>query len=103
MDTQDMKNYVQEKLKNMNDYSFMDSDYNKVVSALVDLETAYIDSLEPNADGECDYDDEAAFEYILKGMNREFASYKTYLECLVDDYLEVSEAYLSEKGEIDWD
>lgn len=103
MDTQNMKAFVQEKLATMNDYSFMDSDYQKVVSALVDLEMEYIDSIEPNSDGERDYDDEVAFERILKGMKKDFSEYATYLECLVDDYLEVSEEYLSENGEIDWD
>ena len=103
MDRESMKAYVGEKLKEMNDYSFMDSDYNKVVSALVELEMQYIDGLEPDESGECDYDDEAAYDMILAGMNKDFAEYKMYLECLVDDYLEVSEEYLSEAGEIEWE
>ncbi|MBQ9949605.1 MAG: hypothetical protein IJO93_02665 [Clostridia bacterium] len=103
MNKQDMKNYVQEKLAKMNDYSFMDTDFVKVVSALVDFEMEYIDSLTPDENGECDYDDDAAFDYILAGMNKDFSAYKMYLECLVDDYLEVSESYLSENGEIDWE
>ena len=103
MDIKEMKEYVQENLAKMNDYSFMEKDYAAVVSKLVDIEMGYIDSLEPDADGEYDYDDEAAFDLILAEMGKAFPQYKMYLEALTDDYLDVSERYLSENGDIDWE
>lgn len=103
MDVNAMISYVKEHLKEMNDYSFMENDYDSIVAKLVETELCYIDSLVPDESGECDYDDDAAYELILKEMNAAFPNYKMYLECLVDDYLDVSEGYLSESGEIDWE
>ena len=103
MDGNEMKKYVAEHLKEMNDYSFMGERYADVVSALVELENEYIDALEPDDSGECEYDDDAAYEYVLKGIRSRFKEFEMYSECLVDDYLEVSEKYLSENGDIDWE
>lgn len=103
MDVQKMKTFIVENLAEMNDYSFMDSDFQKIASALVDLEMDYINNLVPNSDGECDYDDDAAFDSILAGITAQFPQYKMYFECMVDDYLDVSEKYLSEHDEIDWE
>jgi len=103
IDVKAMKEYVQEKLAKMNDYSFMENDYAAVVSKLVDTEVMYINSLEPDADGEFDYDDEEAFDMIQAEMEKAFPQYRMYIEALTDDYLDVSERYLSESGEIDWE
>lgn len=103
MEINEMKAYVAEHLAKMNDYSFMEEDFAAVVSKLVETETAYIDGLQPDSDGEYNYDDDEAFELLLGEMQKAFPQYKMYLETLVDDYLDVSEQYLSEHGDIDWD
>lgn len=103
MDTQEMKVFVEENLAKMNDYTFMDSDFKKIVSTFVDAEMAYINGLVPDDNGECDYDDDAAYEILLDTATEKFPQYKMYFECMVDDYLEVSEKYLSDHGEIEWD
>lgn len=103
MDVHEMKKYIVQNLAKMNDYSFMDSEFDKVVSTLVDLEMSYIDSLVPDENGECDYDDDAAFDVVLSGITEAFPQYKMYFECMVDDYLEVSEKYLNENNEIEWE
>ena len=103
MDKNAMKAYVAEHLKEKNDYSFLENDYDGVVSALVEAEIAYIEGLKPDKDGEYDYDDDDAYEYILAEMKKAYPSYKMYLECMTDDYLDVSEVYLEESGEIEWE
>ena len=87
----------------MNDYSFMDTDYEKAVSELVDSELEYIDKLLNDESGEAEYDDDYVFDMLVNKMKKDFSEYSMYIECMVDDYLEVSEKYLSEKGDIEWD
>lgn len=102
MNTEDMKAYVIAELPKMNDYSFMGDDFEKIVATLIRLEDDYIKSIIPNPDGDCDYDDEEAFNVIFHGIRREFPDYAMFFECMVDDYLEISEKFLTDAGEIDW-
>lgn len=98
-----MHEYVLENFPKKNDYSFIDKkDLEELIDALIEFEERYIESIEPDADGEYEYDDEVAFSFIVNLLNERSQKYAMYHNAIVEDYMEVSEQYMSETGNIDW-
>lgn len=49
------------------------------------------------------YDDDAAYAFIAAGLARAVGESRSWANAFVDDYLSYNEAYLEERGEIEWD
>ena len=49
------------------------------------------------------YDDDQAFEYMMKGLQEAFPEQKMYAMRFVEDDMEYDEAYLESAGLIDWE
>ena len=47
------------------------------------------------------YDDDQAFDYMMKGLQAAFPEQKMYAMRFVEDYMEYDEAYLESAGLID--
>ena len=86
-----------EKLGGMTSGNTMSEAQVRQFAALaLDLDLAYMQKAGV-FDGE-EYDDNAAFEYILRGLARHDVD-----EGFIEDYMEAMEAYLEESGAIAWD
>ena len=104
LDREGLKQYVQEHMPEMNDYSIlMDGDLEHIVDALIELEENYIGSITPNGSGELEYDDDAAFNSISCELKRLFPQYETFCEAMTNDYMDLSEKFLPESGDIEWE
>ena len=104
LDREGLKQYAIEHMPKMNDYSIlMDGDLERIVDALIDMEEDYIGSIDPNGAGELEYDDDAAFERLSAGLKEEFPQYETFCEAITNDYMDISEKFLTESGDIEWE
>lgn len=104
IDGEGLKKYVMEHMPEMNDYSIlMDGDLERIVDALIALEEDYIGSIAPNASGELEYDDDKAFASISSGLKAAFPQYETFCEAMTNDYMDLSEKFLTESGDIEWE
>ncbi len=100
----ELKAYVLSGMPKKNDYSILaEGDLERITDALIEFEEAYINSITPNADGELEYDDQAAFDMISKALKEEFPQYLTFCEAMTNDYMDLSEEFLTESGDIDWE
>lgn len=104
LDREGLKKYVMERMPDMNDYSIlMDGDLERIVETLIDLEEDYIGSIDPSESGELEYDDDAAFRAISQGLKAAFKQYETFCEAMTNDYMDLSEKFLTESGDIEWE
>ena len=71
----------------------------EMVGKALTLDEAYASGLKDDAY----YDDDEAFDYLLKGMQEAFPDQKMYMMRFVEDYMEYDEAYLESAGLIDWE
>ncbi|NLB60894.1 MAG: hypothetical protein GX802_00445 [Clostridiales bacterium] len=98
-----LREYALENFPKKNDYSFIEQkDLEEMIDALIKFEQQYIDSIEPDNDGEYEYDDEAAFGFIVNLLNERSQKYAMYHNAIVDDFMDVSEQYMNETGNNDW-
>ena len=67
----------------------------------MELDEAFMESSGVN-DG-AEYDDDAAFDVLFEGLQKDFPDQKMYCMRFVDDYLEYSERYLDSIGAIEWE
>lgn len=98
-----LREYLFENFPKKNDYSFIEQrDLEEMIDALIKFEQQYIDSIEPDMDGEYEYDDEVAYSFIVNLLNERSQKYAMYHNAIVDDFMDVSEQYMNETGSIDW-
>ena len=94
-----MRAYILDKFVKEGDYDFMqEGDLEKIVSAMADLDAAYMDSV-----GDGVYDDDEAYEKMFPQLQKQFPDYKMYCMRLCEDYLDFSEEYLASIDAIDWE
>ena len=104
LDREGLKQYVLEHMPEMNDYSIlMEGDLEQIVDALIEFEEDYIGSIDPNGSGELEYDDDAAFSMLSCELKKAFPQYETFCEAITNDYMDLSEKFLTESGDIEWE
>ena len=78
---------------------FEDALLDEMLAKVMALDEEYIASIKEDDY----YDDDAAAEYMVKGMKACFEDQQMYMMRFVDDYMEYNEAYLEEQGLIEWE
>ncbi|MDO4492883.1 MAG: hypothetical protein Q4C53_03240 [Clostridia bacterium] len=102
-ETMQARTFILGKFKEQGDFDIIPEDvFEKMLDRVIALDEEYVASCGVDADGVCDYDDDAAFEFMHEKMMAEFPDHKMYMMRLVDDYLEYNEAYLDSVGALEW-
>ena len=95
-----MRAYVLDKFVKEGDFDFLKSgELNEMVDAMIELDTAYMDSLTEDAM----YEDDDAYEKLFTSMQERYPQYKMYCMRLAEDYLDFAEEYLVSVGAIEWE
>lgn len=95
-----MRAYVLDKFVKEGDFEFLkNGELNEMVDAMIELDTAYMDSL--TEDGV--YEDDDAYEKLFTAMQARYPQYKMYCMRLAEDYLDFAEEYLVSVGAIEWE
>ena len=98
----DARAYIAEKFAAQRDFNILPKDvFGKMLDAVMDLDESFMAETGVN-DGAV-YDDDQAFEYMMKKLQEAFPEQKMYAMRFVEDYMEYSEAYLESAGLIDWE
>lgn len=94
--------YIIERFARQGDFLIFGEDaIAEMTAQAMALDEAFIH--DTDADGEGFYDDDAAFDYMLQGMQRAFPEHKMYMMRFVEDYMDYNEEYLDAQGLIDWE
>jgi hypothetical protein len=94
--------YIANKFSEQGDFNILPKDvFEKMLDKVMELDEAFMAETGVN-DGQV-YDDDQAFEYMMKGLQEAFPEQKMYAMRFVDDYMEYDEAYLESAGLIDWE
>jgi hypothetical protein len=100
IDKSAMRAYVLDKFVKEGDFDFLKSgELNEMVDAMIELDTAYMDSLAEDAM----YEDDDAYEKLFTAMQERYPQYKMYCMRLAEDYLDFAEEYLVSVGAIEWE
>lgn len=75
--------------------------FDEMLDKVLELDAAFMEQAEESADGF--YNDDEAFDALVKGMQEAFPENKMYMMRFVEDYMEYNEQYLDEAGLIDWE
>ena len=98
----DAKAFIEKKFTEQGDFNILNKDvFGKMLDKVMDLDEAFMAEAGVN-DGEV-YDDDRAFEYIMKKLQEAFPEQKMYAMRFVEDYMEYDEAYLESVGLIEWE
>ena len=94
--------YIANKFSEQGDFNILPKDvFGKMLDKVMELDEAFMAETGVN-DGQV-YDDDQAFEYMMKGLQEAFPEQKMYAMRFVEDYMEYDEAYLESAGLIDWE
>jgi hypothetical protein len=100
IDKSAMRTYVLDKFVKEGDFEFLKSaELNEMVDAMIELDTAYMNSLTEDAV----YEDDDAYEKLFTAMQVRYPQYKMYCMRLAEDYLDFAEEYLVSVGAIEWE
>ena len=92
--------YIANKFSEQGDFNILPKDvFEKMLDKVMELDEAFMAETGVN-DGQV-YDDDQAFEYMMKGLQEAFPEQKMYAMRFVEDYMEYDEAYLESAGLID--
>ena len=98
----DARAYIADKFDRQGDFNILPKDvFERMLDKVMDLDEAFMAETGVN-DGQV-YDDDQAFEYMMKGLQEAFPEQKMYAMRFVEDYMEYDEAYLESVGLIDWE
>ncbi len=94
--------YIANKFSEQGDFNILPKDvFEKMLDKVMELDEAFMAETGVN-DGQV-YDDDQAFEYMMKGLQEAFPEQKMYAMRFVEDYMEYDEAYLESAGLINWE
>ena len=98
----DARAYIASKFDQQGDFRILPRDvFEKMLDNVMELDEAFMAETGVN-DGKV-YDDDQAFEYMMKELQAAFPEQKMYVMRFVEDYMEYDEAYLESVGLIDWE
>ena len=98
----DARAYIADKFAQQGDFNILSKDvFEKMLDKVMVLDEAFMTETGVN-DGAV-YDDDQAFEYMMKRLQEAFPEQKMYAMRFMEDYMEYDEAYLESAGLIDWE
>ena len=98
----DARAFIEKKFDQQGDFGILSREvFEKMLDKVMDLDEAFMAQTGVN-DGAV-YDDDQAFEYMMKELQTAFPEQKMYAMRFVEDYMEYDEAYLESAGLIDWE
>lgn len=98
----DARAYIADKFVQQGDFNILPRDvFDKMLDKVMELDEGFMAEVGVN-DGAV-YDDDQAFEYMMKRLQEAFPEQKMYAMRFVEDYMEYDEAYLESAGLIDWE
>ena len=98
----DARSYIADKFAEQGDFNILPRDvFEKMLDKVMELDEAFMAETGVN-EGQV-YDDDQAFDYMMKGLQDAFPEQKMYAMRFVEDYMEYDEAYLESAGLIEWD
>ena len=98
----DARAFIEKKFDQQGDFGILSREvFEKMLDKVMDLDEAFMAQTGVN-DGAV-YDDDQAFEYMMKELQTAFPEQKMYAMRFVEDYMEYDEAYLESVGLIDWE
>ena len=98
----DARAYIAGKFSEQGDFNILPRDvFEKMLDKVMELDEAFMAETGVN-EGQV-YDDDQAFDYMMKGLQDAFPEQKMYAMRFVEDYMEYDEAYLESAGLIDWE
>ena len=96
------RRFIAEKFAAHGDFNILPKDvFERMLDKVMDLDEAFM--AESGVDDGAVYDDDQAFDYMMKGLQAAFPEQKMYAMRFVEDYMEYDEAYLESAGLIDWE
>jgi len=96
------KRFIAEKFAAQGDFNILPRDvFDKMLEKVMALDETFM--AETGVDDGAVYDDDQAFDYMMKGLQAAFPEQKMYAMRFVEDYMEYDEAYLESAGLIDWE
>ena len=99
---EDARSFILNKFTAQGDFSILPKDvFEKMLDRVMELDEVFMKETGVN-DGSV-YDDDKAFEYMMKGLQEAFPEQKMYAMRFVEDYMEYDEAYLEDAGLIEWE
>lgn len=98
----DARAYIAGKFTAQGDFNILSKDvFDRMLDKVMELDEAFM--AESGVNDGAVYDDDAAFEYMMKQLQEAFPEQKMYAMRFVEDYMEYDEAYLESVGLIDWE
>ena len=96
------RRFIAEKFAAQGDFNILPKDvFEKMLDKVMALDEAFM--AESGVNDGAVYDDDQAFDYMMKGLQAAFPEQKMYAMRFVEDYMEYDEAYLESAGLIDWE
>ncbi len=98
----DARAYIAKKFCEQGDFNILPKDtFEKMLDKVMELDESFM--AESGVNDGAVYDDDQAFEYMMKELQTAFPEQKMYVMRFVEDYMEYDEAYLESVGLIDWE
>ena len=98
----DARAYIAKKFTEEGDFSILPKDvFEKMLDKVMDLNEGFM--AESGVNDGAVYDDDQAFDYMMRRLQEAFPEQKMYAMRFVEDYMEYDEAYLESAGLIDWE
>ena len=98
----DARAYIAKRFFEQGDFNILPKDtFEKMLDAVMELDETFM--AESGVNDGAVYDDDQAFEYMMKKLQEAFPEQKMYAMRFVEDYMEYDEAYLESAGLIDWE
>ena len=94
--------FIADKFREQGDFNILPKDvFERMLDAVMALDEAFMAESGVN---ECAvYDDDQAFDYMMRKLQEAFPEQKMYAMRFVEDYMEYDEAYLERAGLIEWE
>ena len=96
------KRFIADKFAAQGDFNILPRNvFDGMLDKVMALDEAFM--AESGVNDGAVYDDDQAFDYMMKGLQAAFPEQKMYAMRFVEDYMEYDEAYLESVGLIDWE
>ena len=94
--------FIADKFREQGDFNILPKDvFERMLDAVMALDEAFM--AESGVNEGAVYDDDQAFDYMMRKLQEAFPEQKMYAMRFVEDYMEYDEAYLERAGLIEWD
>ena len=94
--------FIADKFREQGDFNILPKDvFERMLDAVMALDEAFM--AESGVNEGAVYDDDQAFDYMMRKLQEAFPEQKMYAMRFVEDYMEYDEAYLESAGLIEWE